>query len=85
MDLNKSKTFRAVERICSHYFKLKKVIYEEVKSKDMYITHGEMYKEAEEGELKKRPVISETVIDTLDRYNDNFQSQDGLDLKWKVV
>ena len=48
-DLNKSKTFRAVERICRHYLKLKKVIYEEVKSKDMYITHGEMYKEAEEG------------------------------------
>ena len=85
MDLNKIKTFRAVENLCRHYLKLKKVIYEEVKSKDMYITHDEMYKEAEEGELKKRPVISNTTIDTLDLYNDYFQSQDGLDLKWKVV
>ena len=74
MDLNKSKTFRAVERICRHYLTLKKEIYEEVKSKDMYITHGEMYKEAEEGALKKRPVVSKPTIDTLDLYNKYFQS-----------
>ena len=64
---------------------MEKAIYEEVKSKDMYLTEAEMWKASEEGEFKKRPVISDTTIDTLELYNKYFQSQDGLDLNWKVI
>ena len=84
-DLNKSKTFRAVERHCKHFLNMEKANYEEVKSKDMYFTEGEMWKEAEEGKFKKRPVVSETTIDTMELYNKYFQSKDGLALNWKVV
>ena len=51
----------------------------------MYLTEGEMWKEAEEGKFKKRPVVSETTIDTLELYNKYFQSKDGLALNWKVI
>ena len=51
-DLNKSKTFRAVERHCKHFLNMEKAIYEEVKSKDMYLTEDEVWKEAEAGEFK---------------------------------
>ena len=71
-DLNKSKTFRAVERHCKHFLNMEKAIYEEVKSKDMYLTEAEMWKASEEGEFKKRPVISDTTIDTLELYNKYF-------------
>ena len=84
-DLNKSKTFRAVESRCKHFLNMEKKIYEEVKSKDMYLTEEEVWKEAEAGEFKKRPVVSNDSIDSLESYNKYFQSKDGLALNWKVV
>jgi hypothetical protein len=84
-DLNKSKTFRAVERHCKDFLNRKKEIYEEVKSKDMYLTEDEVWKESEAGEFMKRPVVSNDSIDSLESYNKYFQSKDGLALNWKVV
>ncbi len=81
MNLNKSKTFTTVEKLCRLYLGQPSETFAEVKEKKMYIMWTDV---AEQAVLKFNTVPDNPVIcvNDLDKYSRYFKSRDGLNRQW---